>query len=97
MVRSCGIYKKLLGRIEKVKRYEIIRGLESIQEMSDKEIECNAQFIRDVASSCYGLFGSMNKVVVENQKMRKTILNQIGRIANLEKNQKYEEKKNGCE
>lgn len=45
-----------------------------------------------------GLFGSMNKVVVENQKMRKTILNQIGRIANLEKNQKYgEEKENGRE
>lgn len=42
MVRSCGMHKKLLGRIEKVKRYEIIRGLESIQEMSDKEIECNA-------------------------------------------------------
>lgn len=81
-----------------MKKYEIIRGLESIQEMSDKEIECNAQFIRDVASSCYGLFSSMNKVVVENQKMRKTILNQIGRIANLEKNQKYiEEKENGCE
>ena len=40
----------------------------------------------------------MNKVVVENQKMRKTILNQIGRIANLEKNQKYrEEKEHGCE
>ena len=58
MVRSCGVYKKLLGRIEKVKKYEIIRGLESIQEMSDKEIECNAQFIREVASSCYGLFGS---------------------------------------
>lgn len=54
-----------------MKRYEIIRGLESIQEMSDKEIECNAQFIRDVASSCYGLFGSMNKVVVENQKCEK--------------------------
>ncbi len=80
-----------------MKKHEIIRGLESIQEMSDKEIECNAQFIRDVVSSCYGLFGSMNKAVVENQKMRKTILNQIGRIANLEKNQKYEEKKNGCE
>lgn len=81
-----------------MKKYEIIRGLESIQEMSDKEIECNAQFIRNVASSCYGLFGSMNKVVAENQKMRKTILNQIGRIANLEKNQKYgEEKENGCE
>lgn len=81
-----------------MKKYEIIRGLESIQEMSDKEIECNAQFIRDVALSCYGLFGSMNKIVVENQKMRKTILNQIGRIANLEKNQKYgKEKENGCE
>ena len=40
----------------------------------------------------------MNKIIVENQKMRKTILNQIGRIANLEKNQKYgEEKENGCE
>ena len=76
-----------------MKRYEIIRGLESIQEMSDKEIECNAQFIRDVASSCYGLFGSMNKVVVENQKMRKTILNQIGRIANLEKKSKIRRRK----
>ena len=76
-----------------MKRYEIIRGLESIQEMSDKEIECNAQFIRDVASSCYGLFGSMNKVVMKNQKMRKTILNQIGRIANLEKIKNTEKKR----
>lgn len=76
-----------------MKKYEIIRGLESIQEMSDKEIECNAQFIRDVASSCYGLFGSMNKIVVENQKMRKTILNQIGRIANLEKKSKIRRRK----
>lgn len=67
-----------------MKKNEIICGLSYIKHMTDDEIAYNAQFIRNIATACCGLFSEMKKIAVQNDKMRKTIQHQIGRIANLE-------------
>ncbi|MBR3796011.1 MAG: hypothetical protein IKK34_08285 [Clostridia bacterium] len=67
-----------------MKRYEAMRALSSIEDMSDHEISINAEFIRKTASAAISHLGSMSRVLEENRKLRTTVQCQKQRIRHLE-------------
>ena len=56
-----------------MKRYEAMRNLASISEMTDHELSINTEYIRKTASAAYSHLGSMSRVLEENRRFRTTI------------------------
>lgn len=71
-----------------MKRYEAMRNLASISEMTDHELSINTEYIRKTASAAYSLLGSMSRVLEENRRFRTTIEQQRLRIKRLEEKAK---------
>lgn len=71
-----------------MKRYEAMRNLASISEMTDHELSINTEYIRKMASAAYSHLGSMSRVLEENRRFRTTIEQQRLRIKRLEEKAK---------
>ncbi len=71
-----------------MKRYETMRNLASISEMTDHELSINTEYIRKTASAAYSHLGSVSQVLEENRRFRTTIEQQRLRIKRLEEKAK---------